>query len=215
MTKIITLATSKGGAGKTTLARSLACHWFNVGIKVGVIDADPQASIISRHDSEGPLKSMPIIAQPEETVDETILEMAKKCSIVLVDTGGFRNRTTIKALIETDLALIPLKASADDVAGAIETYNLIRELNNTPERINNPIKYRMILTMTQQGTIISRHIRDELKSMGYLVLNNELYHRVAYPEAAIKGLAPSLLEPESPAARDISRVVGEIGEIIN
>lgn len=215
MRKIITLATSKGGAGKTTLARSLACHWFNVGIEVGVIDVDPQASIISRHDPEGPLKNMKIVAQPEETVGETISEMASQCSIVLVDTGGFRNRTTIKALVETDLALIPLKASADDVAGAIETYNLIKELNNTPERINNPIKYRMILTMTQQGTVISRHVREELKGMGYLVLNNELYHRVAYPEAAIKGLAPSLLEPESPAARDISRIVGEIGEIIN
>lgn len=215
MRKIITLATSKGGAGKTTLARSLACHWFNVGIAVGVIDADPQASIVSRHDPEGPLKSMKIVAQPEETVGETISEMASQCSIVLVDTGGFRNRTTIKALVETDLALIPLKASADDVAGAIETYNLIKELNNTPERINNPIKYRMILTMTQQGTVISRHVREELKGMGYFVLNNELYHRVAYPEAAIKGLAPSILEPESPAARDISRIVGEIGEIIN
>ena len=215
MRKIITLATSKGGAGKTTLARSLACHWFNVGIAVGVIDADPQASIISRHDPEGLLKNMKIVAQPEETVSETISEMASQCSIVLVDTGGFRNRTTIKALVETDLALIPLKASADDVAGAIETYNLIKELNNTPERINNPIKYRMILTMTQQGTVISRHVREELKGMGYLVLNNELYHRVAYPEAAIKGLAPSLLEPVSPAARDISRIVGEIGEIIN
>lgn len=215
MIKVITLATSKGGAGKTTLARSLACHWFNIGIEVGIIDADPQASIMSRHDPEGLLKNMLIMAQPEETVDETILEMSDKCSIVLVDTGGFRNRTTIKALIKTDLALIPLKASADDVSGAIETYNLIKELNNTPERINNPIKYRMLLTMTQQGTVISRHIREELKSMGYLVLNNELYHRVAYPEAAIKGLAPSLLEPESPAARDISRVVGEIGEFIN
>jgi len=214
MTKVITLATSKGGAGKTTLARSLACHWFNIGIKVGVIDADPQGSIITRHNPEGLLKGMPIVAQPEETVNETIEEMKEKCSIILVDTGGFRNRTTIKALIATDLALIPLKPSADDVAGALETYNLIKELNETPERVNTPIKYRMVLTMTQQGTVISRHVRDELKSMGYFLLENELYHRVAYPEAAIQGLSPSLTDPESPAARDISRVVGEMNNLV-
>lgn len=214
MTKVITLATSKGGAGKTTLARSLACHWFNIGIKVGVIDADPQGSIINRHNPKGPLQDMPIVAQPEETVNETIEEMKQKCSIILVDTGGFRNRTTIKALIATDLALIPLKPSADDVAGALETYNLIKELNETPERVNNPIKYRMILTMTQQGTVISRHVREELKSMGYFMLENELYHRVAYPEAAIQGLSPSLTDPESPAARDISRVVGEMNNLL-
>ncbi|AIL13714.1 hypothetical protein IM40_09850 (plasmid) [Candidatus Paracaedimonas acanthamoebae] len=214
MTKVITLATSKGGAGKTTLARSLACHWYNLGIKVGVIDADPQGSIITRHNPEGLLKDMPIIAQPEETVNDTIEEMKRSCSIILVDTGGFRNRTTIKALIATDIALIPLKPSADDVAGALETYDLIKELNETPERVNNHIKYRMVLTMTQQGTVISRHVREELKSMGYSLLENELYHRVAYPEAAIQGLSPSLTDPESPAARDISRVVGEINNLV-
>lgn len=214
MKKVITLATSKGGAGKTTLARSLACHWFNLGIKVGVIDADPQGSIINRHNPEGPLRDLPILAQPEEIVDNTIEDMKENCSIVLVDTGGFRNRTTIKALIATDIALIPLKPSADDVSGAIETYSLIKELNETPERVDNPIKYRMILTMTQQGTVISRHVREELKSMGYFMLDNELYHRVAYPEAAIQGLSPSLTDPESPAARDISRIVGEINNLL-
>lgn len=214
MKKVITLATSKGGVGKTTLSRSLACHWFNIGIKVGVIDADPQGSIISGHNPDGPLKNLVVVHQPEETVDLTISELLESNSIVLVDTGGFRNRTTVKALLGTDLALIPLKPSADDVAGAIETYNLISEINKTPERIKNPIQYRMILTMTQQGTVIARHVRDEIKKMGYLLLDNELYHRVSYPEAALMGLAPGILEPEGPAARDISRIVGEIGHIL-
>ena len=37
---VITLATSKGGAGKSTLARSLAAHWLTVGHKPALIDAD-------------------------------------------------------------------------------------------------------------------------------------------------------------------------------
>lgn len=213
MKKVITLATSKGGTGKSTLARSLACHWYYAGVKVSIIDADPQASIISRHNPEGLLKNMPVISDPEETVDENIHELKENSTFVIVDTGGFRNRTTIKALIATDIALIPLKPSADDVAAAIETYNLIKELNETPERYKNPIHYRMILTMTQKGTVISRHIRDELEGMGYKLLENELYHRVSYPEAAINGLSPSITEPEGAAARDISRIVGEITQL--
>lgn len=213
MKRVITLATSKGGTGKSTLARSLACHWFYAGIKVSVIDADPQGSIISRHNPDGLLKGMTVISDPEETVDENIQTLKEKSTFVIVDTGGFRNRTSIKALIETDIAIIPLKPSADDLAAALETYNLIKELNETPERFNNPIIYRMILTMTQKGTVIARHIRDELTSMGYMILENELYHRVSYPEAAIGGLAPSITEPEGAAARDISRIVGEISQL--
>lgn len=212
MKGVISLATSKGGAGKTTLARSLACHWHGLGIKVGVIDADPQASFVSRHDPDGLLKGMPVDANPEETVNISIDNMIQTCPLIIVDTGGFRNKTTIRALIKTDLALIPLKPSSDDVAAAVETYNLIQELNETPERIKNPIRYKMVLTMTQQGTVISRHVRDELKTIGYQLLDNELFHRVAYPEAAIKGIAPSLIDPESPAARDVARIASEIHE---
>lgn len=214
MNPVITLATSKGGAGKSTLARSLGGHWFNVGMKLAIIDADPQGSIINKHDPQGLMGTVTVIADPEETVFNTIESLQEEYSPIIVDTGGFRNRTTIRALVKSDIALIPLKPSADDVSSAIETYNLIQEINQTPERKSNPIKYRMVLTMTQQGTVISKHVRQELVDMGYLLLRSELNLRVSYPEAALKGLPPNLVEPESPAARDISSIVSEINSIL-
>jgi chromosome partitioning protein len=212
--KIITLATSKGGAGKSTLARNLAAHWVNLGFKVVIIDADPQGSIINRHDPEGELKDLHVIAEPEETVSNVIRDLKESYDFLIVDTGGFRNKTTVRALIETDLAIIPLKPSADDVSGALETHNLINELNKTPERMSQPIKYRMIITMSQQGTIIAKHVRSELEQLGYLVLKSEMYHRVAYPEAAINGLSPCITDPEGAAARDITNIIKELSEAI-
>lgn len=213
MAFVLVLATSKGGAGKSTLVRNLAAHWFNIGRDVAVIDADPQASIYSRHNIDGPLGKMKVIAEPEENVQHIIDEIKTQHDIVVVDTGGFRNRTTIRALIKADLAIIPLKPSADDVASALDTYNLIKELNETSDLINNPIKYRMVLTMTQQGTVIARHIRQELEGAGYLTLKGEMYHRVAYPEAALHGLSPCITDPEGAAARDIATIVKEINEV--
>eukprot|EP01035_Chromulina_nebulosa_P028766 gene28766-38023_t len=212
--KVITLATSKGGAGKSTLARNLAAHWVNLGFKIVIIDADPQGSIINRHDPEGELKDLHVIAEPEETVSGVIKEIKENYDFLIVDTGGFRNKTTVRALIETDLAIIPLKPSADDVSGALETHNLINELNKTPERIARPIRYRMIITMSQQGTIIAKHVRSELEQLGYLVLNSEMHHRVAYPEAAINGLSPCITDPEGPAARDITNIIKELSDYI-
>ncbi len=211
--KVITVATSKGGAGKSTLVRNIACHCMQSGFKVAVIDADPQGSIIKRHKSDGPLKDLYVIAEPEENVSSVIEELREKYYPIIVDTGGFRNRTTIKALVASSLAIIPLKPSADDLTAAVDTYSLIQELNQTTERVANPIMYKMIMTMSQQGTIISRHIRKELESMGFFLMKAEMFHRVAYPEAAINGLSPCITDPEGAASRDIAALMYELNVV--
>lgn len=210
---VITLVTSKGGAGKSTLARSLAAHWMNIGLHPAIIDADPQGSIINRHNPDGPFGKITVVADPEETVFSKIEELKSINKPVIVDTGGFRNKTTIQALIKTDFALIPLKPSADDMVVAIDTYQLIKELNDTPERQGVPIKVRMIITMSQQGTVISRHVRSELEAVGLPIMKAEMYQRVAYPETAINGLAPSITDPEGAAAHDIARIAAEISSL--
>lgn len=215
ISKVLTLATSKGGVGKSTLARNLAAHWLNIGNTVAVVDADPQGSIIGRHNPDGPMHKLKVIAEPEETVSNVIEELRGKYSHIIVDTGGFRNRTTVRALIESDLAIIPLKASSDDVAGALETHTLIQELNKTAERIANPIKYRFLLTMTSQGIILAKQLRSELESLGYLIIKSEMYHRIIYPETAIQGLSPCITDPDGPAARDISMIVAEVNQALN
>jgi chromosome partitioning protein len=212
--RVVTLATSKGGAGKSTLARNLAAHWVNIGMKVAIIDADPQGSIINRHDPLGLLSKLTVIAEPEENVSEVIKEFKKEYNYIIVDTGGFRNRTTVRALVSTSIAIIPLKPSADDVSGALETYNLVKELNRTPERMSDPIKYKMVITMSQQNTVIARHVRNELEQLGYLLLKAEMYHRVAYPESAINGLSPCITDPDGSAARDINQIVKELSEYL-
>lgn len=213
MGKVIVLATSKGGAGKTTLARALACHWYNLGLKVCVIDADPQGSFSKKHNPQGKLSKMTVIPQPEEIVYEEILENKDKFDYIIVDTGGFRNRTMIRALIACDLAIIPLKPSGDDVAEAINTHRVLQELSKVPERGGKSIYYRMILTMSSQGTVISKHVKEELKKLGYLIMDAELYNRVAYPEAGLEGLAPNITEPDGAAARDIDKISNEVSEV--
>ena len=43
--QVITVAQQKGGAGKTTMAAHLAAAWAGYGLKVAVIDVDPQGSL--------------------------------------------------------------------------------------------------------------------------------------------------------------------------
>jgi chromosome partitioning protein len=207
---VITLAASKGGVGKSSLGRSLAAHWFMVGHKPALIDADPQRTLANRYDPQGRMGGVPVVAEPEERVGDLIEELRRQHMPVIVDTAGFRNRTTIGALVATDLAIIPLKPAAEDVDAAIATYDLIREINETDERAGRPIKVAMILTMTLRGTVIARHVRDQLAEGGYPLLRAEMLNRVAYPEAGIEGLSPSITEPDGAAARDIAAIAQEL-----
>ena len=210
MFDVITLATSKGGAGKSTLARSLAAHWLMVGQKPALIDADPQRSLANRHDTSGKLGAVPLVAEPEERVGEAIEELRGTRRPIIVDTAGFRNRTTISALVASNLAIIPLKPSAEDVDAAIATFELIGEINETPERAGDPIRIAMILTMGMPSTVISRHVRSQLEGEGYPLLKAEMTNRVAYPESGIDGLSPIVTDPDGAAARDIAAIAKEL-----
>jgi chromosome partitioning protein len=212
---VITFATSKGGVGKSSLGRSLAAPWFTIGHKPALIDADPQRTLANRYDPQGRMGGVPVVAEPEERVGEVIEELRRRHAPVIVDTAGFRNRTTIGALVATDIAIIPLKPAVEDVDAAIATYNLIREINETDERQGRPIRVAMVLTMTMRGTVIARHVRDQLSEAGYPLLKAEMMNRVAYPEAGIEGLSPSITDPDGAAARDVGAIAQELMKLEN
>jgi chromosome partitioning protein len=207
---VITLITPKGGTGKSTLARSLAAHWSIIGHMPALVDADPQQSLAARYNPDGPMSRVPIVAEPEERVAEVIEELRARHAPVIVDTAGFRNRTAITALVATDLAIIPLKPAVEDIEAAVAAFGLIKEINYTPERAARPVRCVMVLTMTMSATVIARHARNQLTEAGYPLLKAEMANRVAYPEAGIEGLSPSIVAPDGPAARDIAAIAQEI-----
>ncbi len=207
---VITLITPKGGAGKSTLARSLAAHWSLTGHKPALVDADPQRTLAAHYNPEGPMGSIPVVAEPEERVADVIEDLRARHAPVIVDTAGFRNRTAITALVATDLAIIPVKPAIEDIEAAVAAFGLIKEINDTPERKGRPVRCVMVLTMTMSSTVIARHARTQLTEAGYPLLKAEMANRVAYPEAGIEGLSPSIVAPDGAAARDIAAIAQEI-----
>jgi chromosome partitioning protein len=204
--KIITLATLKGGSGKSTVASCLAVYWHLQNVSTVLIDADPQQSIHGRLKVDG----LTVLSDFSDNIAETITEAAKSYDRVIVDTAGFKNRTSIAALAAADIALVPVKPSPMDVAVAAQTLLLVAEINSTNERQSNPIKARLVLTMTTAGTVIARHIREEIKAAGFKLLDGELSNRVGYAESALSSTTPTVYEPAGAAAHDIDLIAREI-----
>jgi chromosome partitioning protein len=211
---VIVLATGKGGVGKSTLVRSLAAHWLLAGRNPAVVDADPEHRVARRHDKTGAMAAIPVIADADEaSIGPRIRDLKTKHGVVIVDTAGFRNKTQIMACIEADVVLIPMKPAPDDVDEAVAMHDLVQELNATPERHGRPIAAALVLTMVKRATVIARSVRRDFRKAGLPLLDVEIKERVAYPEAAILGQAPSISAPEGEAAFEIAALATQLEQL--
>ena len=203
---IITVATMKGGSGKSTVASCLAVHWHLQGRRPTIIDADPQRSIGRLATRERALGGVPVLEDTTENAWKTARRLSAAGAPVIIDTPGFRSGTTLACIAITDFLLVPVKPSPFDVDRMLDTLDVLLK----GER---PV-FRCLLTQTTRDSVIAKHIRSDLTEVGLPVLQSEMMNRVAYPEAALWGATPSLIDRAGPAARDIAAIVDEIDGII-
>lgn len=180
---IVTLYSTKGGCGKTTLALCLAAYWSKNRSTV-LVDADPQASLelCDKH-----VLPVPIIRDTSEDIGKTVTKLAKDYERVVVDTAGFKRKKNLDALTQADFVLIPCKPSPFDVREAIAAVELVREIAESKDRKRHPLYYGMVLTMAQR-TAISAQIRQDLIAAKMPIMGAQIGQRVAFVETPIAGL---------------------------
>ena len=181
---IITVATMKGGSGKSTVASCLAAHWQLAGRRPTIIDADPQRSIARLAARERALGGVPVVEDASDEAWKTARRLADR-GPVIIDTPGFRSQATLACIAATDFLLVPVKPSPFDVDRMLDTLNtLINAVNGW-----RPV-FRCLLTQTTRDSVIAKHIRAELAEAGLPLLDSEMTNRVAYAEAAlVNGMA--------------------------
>jgi chromosome partitioning protein len=206
---IITVATMKGGSGKSTMASCLAVHWHLNGQRPTIIDADPQRSIARLAAREKALGGVPVIEDASEVAWKTARRIAEGRGPVIIDTPGFRSDVTLACIAATDFLLVPVKASPFDVDRMLDTLNIL--INGVSGW--RPI-FRCVLTQTTRDSVIAKHIRAELAEAGFPLLNSEMTNRVGYAEAALWGATPSLTQRAGAAAREIAAIAAEIDSIL-
>ena len=131
---IVTIASSKGGAGKTTLAAILSGSISRQGHRVAVIDADYNHSLA---DWVQTFAHYPIATHTE--LDETKIipladRLAAEHDLVVIDTAGAAMQATVFAIGCADLVLIPCQLSSADVVEAErETLTTLTRNEGKPE----------------------------------------------------------------------------------
>lgn len=190
---VVVTASSKGGAGKSTLTLVLAQALDTMGASVTVVDADPNKPIVRwRHGKS--TSGIEVVGDvTESNIIRIIREHSAKRQFVMVDLEGTANRLVSRAITQADLVLIPLQASALDSNEASRAVGLIQEEEEALE--GRVIPFRIIMTRTNPliTTKIEAGIYRSLSHAEVPVMSTRLHERQAYKAIFVERLTLSEL----------------------
>lgn len=114
---VVTIAQQKGGSGKTTLAANLAVAFHRQGMRVAVLDTDPQGSLgrwfmLRRERGEAGIEFSTASAWG---VSYECEKLRRASDVVIIDTPPKVDADLRPALREADLVLVPVASSHVDL----------------------------------------------------------------------------------------------------
>jgi chromosome partitioning protein len=135
--RTITLVTQKGGAGKTTVATSLAVAAQQSGETVAAFDLDPQGSLAEWGRIRGKAEAGGIVDPRLPVVERFPMERlakmramldglgAKGITLAVLDTAGADNPTTHAAMEASSFCLVPIRPTRLDLLAVRATVQAI------------------------------------------------------------------------------------------
>ena len=144
---VITFASPKGGAGKTTAALLLATELAVKGFDVTVIDADPLKWIEGWSKlPDKPANLEVLVGLTEDNIIEAIDQAQSRSQFVIIDLEGTASTIVAYALSRSNFVLVPIQPSNMDArAGAM----IVKLIRNHEQAFRIEIPFALFLTKTR------------------------------------------------------------------
>ncbi|GGW27574.1 cobyrinic acid a,c-diamide synthase [Gemmobacter lanyuensis] len=201
MGKVITIAQQKGGAGKTTLAVTLAGAFVRQGLSVALLDSDPQGSLgrwfMTRVERLGE-PDVEFSTASAWGVGYECRKLKGRHDIVIVDTPPKADSDLRPALREADLVLVPVAASHVDLWATDGVLDLVARESG---------RALIVLNRMSAGTRLAEEVAKAAEGVAQ-VAKSRLAARVAYAETL--GQGASALDARGPAAAEAKALAAEV-----
>lgn len=201
---VITFASSKGGAGKTTSAIILATTLARKS-RVVLIDADPAKRLLSWAGKAAlPGRLTVQESQGEKHIHAEIDKAQASAEYVIIDLEGAATRLNAFAMGESDLVIIPMGDEQPDAEGAIET---LAQLALEARSLRREIPVRVVFARTQAAVksrlqkSLNLQVREKVGSF-----TTELNARTAF--SSLHNLGGTLYDMDPESVTGLAKAIG-------
>lgn len=194
--KTILVASSKGGAGKSTIATNLAAAFALDGKRTVLVDADPQGSSTRWAERRAELETavLPIDGSRRRNWRAAVPEDADR---VVIDAAAGSMATDLDAFLEAaDAVVVPVLPSAMDIDATVGFLNTLAKVPRVHKR---KLPVGLVVNRSKPWTNASQQAVEMLGSWPYPVVA-QLRDTQAY--VVLAGLGRSLFDYRSAQVRD-------------
>lgn len=214
--KVIAAVNQKGGAGKTTLTMQLAGTLARRGLKVLVVDADPQGTA-TRWAASAP-DNMPFLAAVVglsvygSKVHQEVVKFINDYDTIFVDCPpAVDSPAPQSALLIADLALVPIIPSPLDLWSSVGIRQMIENIGN----IHEGLQARIVINELEPRTSLSKDVLKVLQEFGIPLTKTALHHRTVYRQSAVfGGTVHAFGNKAVPAIEEMEKLTDEVLAIL-
>ena len=177
MPVVIALVSQKGGVGKSTLARAIAAVAARAGLKVRLVDLDPQQrTLLVWEQARRSNEIWPEITIEALATNEGSSATAPFDDLLILDLPGQMSEATLQVALRAHLVVQPSGPSLDDLHPGILVFHALVKCGVPRERLT----FALCRVLSQ---VEEDKARAHLTAAGYAVLPGAIPERVAYREA--------------------------------
>jgi len=202
---VISVVSSKGGVGKTTLASALAVRAARESKRVAMVDLDPQASLADWWKRRGGTSNPTIFTGADTATDAVEALALDGWDWVFIDSPPAFVATIQDAIESCDIAIIPLKPSALDLIASEMAVLIAREAETKHLCVINDVEPRWTTTAKAKSYI---------EKAGVPVAQQMISHRAAYLGAMTTGKSGPELDKSGKCSEEIDKLWAEIKSVL-
>lgn len=198
--RVVAFTSRKGGSGKSSLAAHCAIHADRDEPPALLVDTDEQGSLSFWHSLREAATPVLVKCPPTELASVLADARADGVKWCLVDSAPTETAGIAAVMRLADLAVIPTRAAAFDLAAVSATVEMARAVGRKALVVLNAVPPGR--GGMEAGPVAEA--RAILASMGAAVWSGTIVNRAAIGYAVAEGRSVEETEPAGPAAQEIA-----------
>lgn len=190
--KIITVFNQKGGCGKTMTAMQLGGTFGAMGLKVFIVDMDPQntaALWALEADTDVPFPAQVLSYAPlKEAFTEKLDPLLEKFDVIIIDTPpAIESDVPWVALCSSDFAIIPVMPVLDNIWASRQAEQLVEKA----QAENPALDGAYLICNVRRGTVFDLCLQKLSEKARLPILETKIKTYNAFPESQVYGCVVS------------------------